>query len=98
MARALPVVLVLIASVAGGLIGLQVAPEVWFVLDDIGVVATPTCNDVVIGTVSALCARPLSMEIAALATAALCAAAAGFVTLRMLRTAAARPPEHDQGA
>lgn len=95
MLRRLLVLVALVAAAAGGLVGLQAAPDVWSILENIGVVATPTCNDVVHLTVSAACARPLSMEVAALVTATLCAAAAGFVTWRMLRAAAGGPSGRD---
>ncbi len=93
MARGL---LVLVAVVAGGLAGGQAGSAVWFALVDVGVVATPACNDVVIGTVNSMCARPRSMVVVVLATTTLCAATAGIVTWRMLRTDAAGPSQHDQ--
>lgn len=88
--------LVLVAVVAGGLAGGQAGSAVWFALVDVGVVATPACNDVVIDTVNAICARPRSMEVTALATTALCATAAGLVTGHMLRLAGVRPSGRDQ--
>lgn len=87
--------LVLVASMAGGLVGLQAAPEMWAVLEDLGVVAWPVCNDVFGGTVGAMCARPRSMEVVALATVSLCTAVAGIVVWLTLRVAAAEPAELD---
>ncbi len=87
--------LVLVAVVAGGLVGLAAGPAVWSVLDDVGVVAWPVCNDVVLDTVSPMCARPRSMGPVQLGTAVLCATVAGLVAWSMLRTAAATPDGHD---
>lgn len=97
MLRGLLVLVALVAAAAGGLVGLQAAPDVWSALAGAGIVATPTCNDVIHLNVSASCLRPVSMEVAALATATLFAAAAGFVTWRILRAAAARLPRDATG-
>lgn len=90
---------VMVAVVVGALVGLWAGPVVWSLLDAVGVVAVPACNDVFHGTVQALCARPRSMEVVALATAAACAAVSGIVAWRLLlRGAAAGSTRRDEAS
>ena len=95
MVRAL---LVLVAVVTGGLVGLQAGPAVWSLLEQLGLVATPVCTDTVGITAHALCSRPRVVVVVVWATVALCAAAAGTVTWRLLRDGATAPGEDDPAA
>lgn len=95
MVRAL---IVLVAVVTGGLVGLQVAPAAWSLLEQLGIVATPVCTDTVGTTAHVLCSRPRIAVVVAWAAIALCAAAAGTVTWRFLRAGATAPGEDDPDA
>lgn len=89
MARGL---IVLVALVAGGLVGLQVGPALWSVLEQIGLIATPACTDTGGVTGEALCARPRSLLVVGLAATMLCAAAAGTMAWRVLRSGHRQAP------
>ena len=84
-----------LAVVVGALLGTWAGPGVWSLLEDVGVVAVPACNDVVVTTVQAMCAQPRSMFVVALATAAVCAAAGGIVARRLLWGAPAGSARRD---